>query len=176
VKKSDRSQWAVLIGAAVVLEGLFVAARQRGANLLPARSGFGEMSLPTVGGGEAASLSSCPTARCLTVYLAPWCGVCRASTDLVKALRPWLAERGIATRIVIGRDRPAEVRDYASSFGPDTLMDPEGTVPLKGGVPQFLVSNGEGAILRSQPGVLRIVSPPIPESELEALSRALGLI
>lgn len=175
MRKNERTQLAVLAGALVVLGGLFAASRQRDSRLAPARPGFGESRFPEAGTGKSASLKSCPTARCLTVYLAPWCGVCRASTELIKELRPWLAERGVATRIVIGRDRPEEVRDYALSFGPDTLMDPEGALPLKGGVPHFLVSDEEGTILRSQPGVLRIVRPPIPEEALEELSRALGL-
>jgi hypothetical protein len=176
MKKNDRTHLAVLVGAFVVLGGLYFASRQSGGGLGPAASrGFGELKLAAVGGGETA-LKSCPTARCLNVYMSPWCGVCRASTDLIKELRPWLAERGVATRVIIGRDRPDAVTDYAKVFGPETLVDAEGRFPLQGGVPQFVISDGEGRILRSQPGVLRIVRPPIPESELDALARALDLL
>lgn len=178
MKKNERTHFAVLAGTCFVLAGLYAVSRQGGGGFVPAaKASFGDIALASVGGTpQKTGLKSCPTEKCLTIYLAPWCGVCRASTDLIKELRPWLAQRGIASRVVIGRDRPDAVEDYAKVFGPETLMDAGGTLPLKGGVPQFLVSDGEGNILRSQPGVLRIVRPPIPEAELEALANALGLL
>lgn len=178
MKKDSRTQFAVLAGTVIVLAGLFVASRRPGAGFSPAASsGFGDVTLASVGASSGkTALKSCPTEKCLTIYMSPWCGVCRASTDLIKELRPWLAERGVASRVIIGRDRKDAVEDYAREFGPDTLIDADGMVPLKGGVPQFLVSDGEGRILKAQPGVLRIVRPPIPEGELAALSRALGLL
>jgi len=171
-------QAAVLAGTLVVLGGLYIVSRQSNSGFVPKRqASFGNVTLASVGMPEKkTTLKSCPTEKCLNIYLSPWCGVCRASTDLVKELQPWLAERGIASRVIIGRDRPEAIDEYAKVFGPETLIDPDGVVPIKGGVPQFLISDGEGNILKRQPGVLRIVRPPIPEAELEALSRALGLL
>jgi len=176
--KDDKTHFAVLLGTVVCLAGLYIASRQTNEGFVPAAKGsFVGVSLASVGTPDKKfSLQSCATEKCLTVYLSPWCGVCRASTDLIKALRPWLAERGVASRVVIGRDRPDAVEEYAKVFGPDTLIDAAGVVPLRGGVPQFLISDGAGNILKAQPGVLRIVRPPIPEAELAALSQALGLL
>ncbi len=177
MKKEDKTHFAVLAGTFVVLVGLYIVSRPVEGGFVPAaRASFGDVALPSVSMPEKkVSLKSCPTEKCLSIYMAPWCGVCRASTDLVKELQPWLAERGVASRVIIGKDRPDEIEKYARVFGPDTLVDMDGTVPIKGGVPQFLVSDGQGNILKAQPGVLRIVRPPIPEAELEALSKALGL-
>lgn len=116
-----------------------------------ARDTMPELRLPTLSSRPGASLASCPTVKCLTVYVAPWCGYCRAATPAIIALRRFLRERGIATRIVVGMAGLGEVREYASVFGPDTLLDPEGALRV-GGVPHFYVSNQAGAVLRDVPG------------------------
>ena len=127
-------------------------------------------------GGPSVTWSSCPAAKCLTVYVAPWCGVCRASTPFLKAFVAAMAKAGVPSRVVVGRDKPAAVTDYAAVFGPEALLDPEGKVPLTGGVPQFIVTAADGTVLKRQPGVPRIIEPPIPEEDIRAVAGHLGLL
>ncbi|TBR16776.1 hypothetical protein EPO15_18530 [bacterium] len=126
-------------------------------------------------GGESVTWSSCPAAKCLTVYVAPWCGVCRASTGFLKAFAEAMERAGVPSRVVVGRGEPAAVADYAKAFGPRALLDPEGKVPLAGGVPQFIVTAADGAVLKRQPGVPRIIEPPIPEADIREVAAFLGL-
>lgn len=119
----------------------------------PAGKGMSEAELPTLAGSQGARLSSCPTPKCLTVYVAPWCGYCRASTPQIIALREFLKANNVATRIVVGQDRLSSVRDYAREFGPDTLLDPDNAVAVSGGVPHFYVSDSSGALLKDVPGI-----------------------
>jgi hypothetical protein len=109
--------------------------------------------LPVLSGGEEVSLSRCPTEKCLTVYVAPWCGYCRASTGAVKALKEYLRERNVSTRIVVGLDKEANLRDYAREFGPETVLDAGGAVAVQGGVPHFYISDRSGRVLRELAGV-----------------------
>ncbi len=111
-----------------------------------------DLRLPTLSARLGASLASCPTAKCLTIYVAPWCGYCRAGTPLILALRRHLKERGVATRVVVGMSGLEEIEAYAREFGPDTLLDPEGSYRVAG-VPHFIVSNQKGAILRDVAGM-----------------------
>lgn len=123
-----------------------------------APKGLPDVALPKLAGGEA-KLSECAAAKCLTVYVAPWCGYCRAATPAIRALRVFLAGKGVATRIVVGMDRPEALRDYAREFGPDTLLD-AGRAMAVNGVPHFYVSDASGALLREVAGAPSGVSEP----------------
>lgn len=107
--------------------------------------------LATLGGGTI-SLAACPTGKCLNVYVAPWCGYCRAATPSILKLREYLNAKGVATRIVVGMDRLAAVKDYAQTFGPATGLDPNNSVGVKGGVPHFFVTDKTGRVLKDVPG------------------------
>lgn len=126
--------------------------------------------------GERVTWSSCPAAKCLTVYVAPWCGVCRASTGFIKAFVAAMESGGVPSRVVVGRGAPDEVADYAGEFGPRALLDVGGRVPLTGGVPQFIVTASDGRVLKRQPGVPRIIDPPVPPEDIRALAEHLGLL
>jgi hypothetical protein len=108
-------------------------------------------ALPTLE-GKSVSLSSCPTEKCLTVQVAPWCHYCRAATPLLLKLRPYLAERGVTMRFVVGLDKMAALRDYAAVFGPDTALDAKGAVGGSG-VPHFMVSDRQGRVIKDVPGM-----------------------
>ena len=133
------------------------------------------VSLPALGGVDRKDMGACSTHRCLNVYVSPWCGVCRASTGLVKDLRGYLSEKGVETRVIVGRDSPGEVEGYAQEFGPGTFLDPGGRFPLRGGVPNFIVSDAEGRILRSVPGVPRVYHSPVSPEILQSFAESLEL-
>lgn len=113
-------------------------------------------------------LKSCPARRCLTVYIAPWCHYCRSSTPALLALRDYLTPLGVATRFIVGMDKPAALADYASTFGPDTRLDEAGRF-VSGGVPHFYVTDNAGRLLKDQAGV------PAGEDDPQRLAALLGL-
>lgn len=130
----------------LILGGLLMRPGGKPAAALPSEP------LPTLSTGKTVSLASCPTAKCLTVVVAPWCGYCRSATPHVLALREYLNTRGVTTRVVVGMDKMQNVKDYALEFGPDTLIDPAGQVTANG-VPHFFVTDAAGAVLKEVAGV-----------------------
>jgi thiol-disulfide isomerase/thioredoxin len=107
--------------------------------------------LPSLGGGTGASLAACPTERCLTAVVAPWCGVCHRVTPDVVRLRRHLDSVGVASRVVVGLDELPRLKEFAALYGPDALLDERGAVAARG-VPLFLVSDRSGAILKRVEG------------------------
>lgn len=153
-----------LAAAAVLLFAFSPSSSSQAASALP------EGPLPVLSGGEKVSLAHCATEKCLTVYVAPWCGYCRASTPAVIALREHLRARDITTRVVVGLDQEARLRDYAAAFGPETVIDAAGAVSLQGGVPHFYISDRSGRLLRETAGL-----PQEAISNVEELASYLGL-
>lgn len=133
-----------------------------------------DLRLPTLAAGEA-SPGACPAERCLTVYVAPWCGICRVSTPLLKAVRERLAARGVPVRFIVGKDSPEAVRAYAAEFGPETMLDLSAEVPLRGGVPNFTVLDSSGTVLKSVAGVPALHRPPFSQELLDGFTAFLGL-
>jgi hypothetical protein len=128
------------------------------------------MELRTLASDQRRSLGACPAAKCLTVYVAPWCGYCRAATPMIVALGGYLEKKGVPTRVVVGLDRPEAVLEYAKAFGPDTFLDPNGRAQPAAGVPNFRISDADGAILHSQSGVPQGLEPPWTDSVLGGIA------
>ena len=166
----ERRSLGVLAGLFMALLGAWLLTASRG----PERLGGGPLVLSTLS-GEKVAWGSCPAAKCLSVYVAPWCGVCRASTPFINAVVAYLNAHGAPARVVVGQGTPEQVAAYAKDFGPGTLLDPGGRVPLAGGVPQFIVTAADGTVLKRQPGVPRIIPPPIAEADVRELASYLGL-
>ena len=116
------------------------------------RSEMPDVRLPMLSGKLGVNLASCAAAKCLTVYVAPWCGYCRQATPQILRLRDFLKERGILTRVVVGKDRREALIDNARDFGPETLIDVEDSFDVRG-VPHFFVSDGSGRVLKEVAGV-----------------------
>lgn len=135
---------------------------------------FEGLKASTLASATPQPLDHCPTSQCLTIYVAPWCPYCRASTPMILALRDYLARKGVTTRIVVGLDKMARVRDYAQVFGRDTFLDPEGRISPPGGVPNFIVSDARGRVLRTQGGVPE-AKPPFSDAALGRVAAMYGL-
>lgn len=118
-----------------------------------------DVKLPTYSSKTGGSLASCPTAKCLTVYVAPWCGYCRAATPMILQMRENLKRLKVDTRIIVGLDSAEPVETYARTFGPETLLDLNNTLSLTG-VPHFYVSDASGAILKEFGGYPMGVETP----------------
>ena len=146
----------VLIGAATGVLAYSILGRgasAKGGNRMP------DIRLQTLSLQTGPSLASCPTATCLTVYVAPWCGYCRQGTPIIIGLKKLLEKNGVTTRIIVGMDAMPAVRAYAADFGPDTLLDPDSSFRVSG-VPHFLISDASGAITKKVPGL-----PPYDDPE-----------
>lgn len=148
---SSRSGWSR--GAVLGALGLAAAAALLFAFSPTAGSALPRRSLPRLAGKDPLALAECSAKKCLTVYVAPWCGYCRAGTPAIVALREHLRAHDVAVRVVVGMDKEENVRAYAKEFGPETALDPGGAVGVQGGVPHFYVSDGSGRILNEIAGL-----------------------
>lgn len=125
--------------------------------------------LGTLAGVPGPSLASCPTDRCLTVLVAPWCSVCHGAVPEILALRRWLDAHGVSSRVVVGASADREeIADFAKDFGPDTMLDYEQSLHARS-VPLFLVTDRKGRVLKSVGGLPRADGP-------ETLARYLELL
>ena len=138
------------------------------------RQAFEGIELSTLSGAQTVGLAHCPTPKCLTVIVAPWCGYCRSSTGLIKDLDRYLLGKGVTTRVVVGQDALSPVKEYAAMFGPQTLLDPTGQVYVQG-VPQFIASDASGRLLKSTGGVPNGLQAPYDDDVLAQLARMYGI-
>ncbi|MDX6770150.1 MAG: hypothetical protein SF051_11510 [Elusimicrobiota bacterium] len=113
-----------------------------------------DVRLKTLGGATGPSLATCPTDKCLTVLVAPWCGVCHQVSGDVIRLRRYLDEKGVASRVVVGLATLEEIAPFAARFGPDALLDPDGAFRARG-VPLFVTTDRDGKVLKTVPGFPR---------------------
>ena len=127
-----------------------------------------DVRLPTFSAQEGSSLASCPTRKCLTAYVAPWCHYCREGTPMLLALRQYLQKQDVSLRFVVGKDRLPALREYAQVFGPDTLLDVDDSLSVEG-VPHFFVSDSGGHILKEISGI------PAGDYSLEEIASSFGL-
>lgn len=127
-----------------------------------------DVRLKTLGGATGDSLADCPTDKCLTVLVAPWCGVCHQVTPDVVRLRRYLDEQGVTSRVVVGLASLEEIKPFAANFGPDALLDPDGAFKARG-VPLFVTTARGGAVLKTVPGF------PRGSGTLGELAAAFGL-
>ncbi len=127
-----------------------------------------DVRLPTLGGPLGPSLAQCATEKCLTVVMAPWCGVCHQVTPDIVRLRRFLDKAGVGSRIVVGLADLEELKGMAALFGSDTMLDPGGAVAARG-VPLFLVTDRTGAVIK------RVNGFPRGASSSEELAAFFGL-
>jgi thiol-disulfide isomerase/thioredoxin len=151
-----------------VLLGLSLAAcaREEGAVVRE----MPDLRLATAAGPLAPSLATCPTDKCLTVIVAPWCGICRKEAPNIVQFRRWLAQKGVSSRVIVGLSPDAQaVRAFAETFGPDALVDADAKVQARA-TPTFLVSDRDGKILKVLEGFPSASKGPAD------LAQLLGLI
>lgn len=157
-----------LLASAALLASLFCACSSGGLESYGARLPDIRLVMPATG-EDGASLATCPTEKCLTVVVAPWCTVCHAFTDNIKSVRGFLRAEGVESRVVVGLSSDyRSLKDYAAEFGPDAQID-LARVLRPSGVPMFIVSDRKGKILKTYSGF-----PGNAESS-PALASTLGL-
>ena len=110
--------------------------------------------------GTAAAASDAPvfcrgSKGCLVVYVAPWCGPCRASLPGDVALADHIARKGYETVFVVGMDEAADCLEMTKSIGRPARLDTDGQWARAAGVrgvPHFLVTTPTGKIVKRQAG------------------------
>ncbi|MDP3544354.1 MAG: hypothetical protein Q8T11_17965 [Elusimicrobiota bacterium] len=122
-------------------------------------AGLPDVRLPTLGGPLGPSLASCATEKCLTVLVAPWCGVCHQVTPDIVRLRRFLDKAGVSSRVVVGLDELEALKGMAALYGSDAMLDASGAMKARG-VPLFIVSNRAGEVVKRVNGFPRGASSP----------------
>ncbi len=140
---------------AVVAAALALAACGGGENAgkLP------DVRLPTLAGPLGPSLATCLTDKCLTVVVAPWCGICHRVTPDIVRLRRFLDKTGTNSRVVVGLAELEPLKGMAALFGSDTMLDEGGAIGARG-VPMFVVTNRAGDVLKRVNGFPSGLSSP----------------
>lgn len=108
---------------------------------------------------------------CLVVYVAPWCGPCRASLPGDVALADYIRSKGWETVFVVGMDKSEACLDMTKSIGRPTRLDTGGTWAKAAGVrgvPHFLVTTPTGKIVKRQAGAY--LAPPEQVAQLLGIS------
>ena len=115
------------------------------------------------------SAEQCTGAKgCLIVYVAPWCGPCKASLPGDRALADFVKDRGIETTFVVGMDAMPKCAEMARAIGREVLVDASGAWARKmsiRGVPHFLVTGPDGRVKKRQAGAL-IATPDVVAQRL----------
>jgi len=108
---------------------------------------------------------------CLVVYVAPWCGPCRASLPGDVALADHIRAKGWETVFVVGMDKPEACLEMTRSLGRPARLDPDGKWANAAGVrgvPHFLVTTPTGKIVKRQAGAY--MAPPDQVAPLLGIS------
>jgi hypothetical protein len=108
---------------------------------------------------------------CLVVYVAPWCGPCRASLPGDAALADHIRAKGFETVFVVGMDKPEACLEMTRSLGRPARLDPDGTWAKAAGVrgvPHFLVTTPTGKVTKRQAGAY--MAPPEQVAPLLGIS------
>src|SRR5256885_1198106 len=116
----DRYKYIII---AVVLFGLYSEFKKR-AGLAPQNN-----VLATYPSGVPENCKN--KAKCLTVFVAPWCPVCTASQPSFFLLHQYIAEKRpeVGFGIVIGSDRPAAKTAKKAELKPiESIIDEDGSI------------------------------------------------
>lgn len=101
---------------------------------------------------------NCASERCLLVYLAPWCGVCRNSHQTIVDAVNRLRDRKVNATVVLGMAPRDELVAYAREFPFPVYFDPDKSffndLSAKG-VPYQAVWDSGGAIVADVSGGFR---------------------
>lgn len=149
---SGRSPWRI---ALFILAGLAAVLWFRRPSYLPELAIASANADGTTTTAADAPVSCRGSKGCLVVYVAPWCGPCRASLPGDVALADHIARKGYETVFVVGMDGAADCLEMTKSIGRPVRLDTDGEWARAAGVrgvPHFLVTTPTGKIVKRQAG------------------------
>ena len=182
----NRTQWAALAGAAVLVAGAFVVRAEQeaapaqdprleqlraAADLEPCPAGLGpelpDLVLPCLGGGDAVDLRSAPPGRPTLVNVwATWCPPCVEEVPDLAAFADKAGDR-VGLVGVLTQDPAANGLEFARQFDMrwPSLVDDDGEVfrAFRPGPPVTLFLDAQGRVVHKRSGKFKDVQ------EIEAL-------
>lgn len=130
----------------------------------------GEVPFSDCGESPYELLNSCPTERCVGVYLVPWCSYCTQLMPVIHDLPEKAWRRGMSACAIVGHAPMEQLRDYATRHSLSPLYDVEGVIPINS-YPTMFLFDKSGTIQKTVSGIYReesgFLSPP--ETYLEHL-------
>lgn len=160
-RRRSRSAWQVV--SALCLS-VILCAGLSGCSQATVIQYHGEVPFSDCGDSPHELLTSCPTDRCVGVYLVPWCAPCTQLMPIVHELPEKAWRRGLSACSVVGRAPMDTLRDYATRHSLTApVFDEEGVVPINR-FPTMFLFDKSGAILKTVSGAYReesgVLSPP----------------
>jgi hypothetical protein len=119
-------------------------------------------------------------ARCLVIYMAPWCPTCKGAARVAReAVAGYAGSREVGVQAVVGQDDRGALEEMAVGIGPNSFLDLDGALYRQAGgegVPVFWVLDEKRHILKKQlgamssvPDQLRVLGlPPLPSPRGDA--------
>jgi len=166
--RSGPSPWRILF---LVLAGLAAFLWFRRPAYLPGVALASATAQGTAAGSAESPVFCRGSNGCLVVYVAPWCGPCRASLPGDVALAEHLRTKGYETYFVVGMDKPEACLEMTRSIGRPARIDTDGKWAKAAGVrgvPHFLVTTPTGKIVKRQAGAY--LAPPEQAAQLLGIS------
>lgn len=114
----------------------------------------GEVPFSDCGDSAHEFLTSCPTDRCIGVYLVPWCSYCTQLMPVVHELPEKAWRRGMSACSVVGRGPLELLRDYATRHSLTPVFDIDGVIPVDS-YPTVFLFDKSGTIQKSVSGIYR---------------------
>ncbi|WP_144395320.1 TlpA family protein disulfide reductase [Pleionea sediminis] len=105
--------------------------------------------------GKRLAGGPCQAEKCLTIYVAPWCPVCKRTAPMINQLVPAAEAKGIEVDMIIGYDEESKLKSYAKNHPFTVLLDTERTffnLAEVEAVPYFAVTDTDGNVLQELRG------------------------
>lgn len=143
----SKYSWVVPVLGAVAVIAVFVG-RQ------PGSSEAAKMLMTAKG---TTGQASCVGAKkCLVAVIAPWCGYCRKSTPMIKALlQKYKGASDFAVNAVVTADEDHSMESYAGELGSGAFYDPGNVFSSAMGVrgfPTWVLLDASAKVIKSASG------------------------
>ncbi len=116
----------------VIASGIFYFSSQNQSGAVT--GGLANLATPK---GLAAQKSCVGKGKCLVAVVAPWCGYCRRSSPMIKAMLEKLKGPELSFNAVVTGDENAAMEAYASELGAGAYYDPGNGFATAAGVKGF---------------------------------------
>ncbi len=124
----------------------------------------GEVPFSDCGDSPHELLTSCPTERCVGVYLVPWCSFCTQLMPVVHELPEKAWRRGLSACAILGNAPQEQLSDYATRHSLRPLYDVDGVIPVSA-YPTMFLFDKSGTMQKTVSGIYREESGALSPAE-----------